>query len=198
MTENTNICVYCGSLDGNKPEYADDARAIGRSLVDRGLGLVYGGGRVGLMGILAESVLERGGRAIGVIPQPLADREVAHLGLTELHVVADMHERKALMASRASAFLTLPGGIGTFEELFETLSWAMLGLHHKPFGLLNTAGYYNPMLAMLAHGVTEGFVRPPSLDHLIVSSDPAAIVDVLIRKAPPASSSQLVDFRPSE
>ena len=123
------------------------AKTVGRALAHHGVGLVYGGGRVGLMGIVADAVLERGGRAIGVIPEPLATKEIAHNGLTELHIVADMHERKALMARRSSAFLTLPGGIGTFEEFFETLSWAALGLHQKPMGVLNVAGYFDPLLA---------------------------------------------------
>ena len=140
------------------------AKTVGRALAHRGVGLVYGGGRVGLMGIVADAVLESGGRAIGVIPEPLATKEIAHDGLTELHVVADMHERKALMARRSSAFLTLPGGIGTFEEFFETLSWAALGLHQKPMGVLNVAGYFDPLLALLDHAVAERFVRPEYLD----------------------------------
>ena len=131
---NNNICIYCGSAVGIKAEYAESARKVGQALARHGLGLVYGGGRVGLMGILADAVLAGGGRVIGVIPDPLATKEIAHDGLTELHVVADMHQRKALMARRAIAFLTLPGGIGTFEEFFETLSWSVLGLHQKPLG----------------------------------------------------------------
>jgi uncharacterized protein (TIGR00730 family) len=192
-TEN-NICIYCGSAVGIHPEYTAAAMRLGRSLAHHGIGLVFGGGRVGLMGILADAVLEGGGRAIGVIPEPLASKEVAHDGLSELIVVPDMHQRKALMASRARAFLTLPGGVGTFEEFFETLTWASLGLHQKPLGILNVAGYFNPLLAMLDHGVAERFIRPEALKLLIVSTDPEAIVSDLMGRAPVASSRQPVDF----
>ncbi len=191
---NNNLCIYCGSAVGFKADYAEAARKVGRSLARHGCGLVYGGGRVGLMGILADAVLEHGGRAIGVIPAPLATEEIAHDGLTELHVVADMHERKAMMASRASAFLTLPGGIGTFEEFFETLSWSILGLHQKPMGILNVAGYFDPMLAMMEHAVAERFVRPHNLKRLVVSVDPDAVIGELILHASPASPAQAIDF----
>jgi uncharacterized protein (TIGR00730 family) len=189
-----NICVYCGSASGTDSDHIEAARSVGRALARRGLGLVYGGGRVGLMGVVAGAVLERGGRVIGVIPEALATREVAHDGLTELHVVADMHERKALMARRAEAFLTLPGGIGTFEEFFETLSWAGLKLHHKPMGLLNVAGYFDPLLTLLDHAVTAGFVRREFLDLLMVSPDPEAIIEDLIDRSPVHSPRQKVDF----
>ncbi len=142
------------------------------------------------MGIVADAVLEGGGRVVGVIPEPLATKEVAHDGLTELHVVADMHERKALMADRADAFLTLPGGIGTFEEFFETLSWAALGLHHKPMGVLNVAGYFDPLLALLDHAVAERFLRREFLDLLVVSSDPEAIIEELAERIPPPTSAE--------
>ena len=131
---------------GADPRFADSAGRVGRAIAEHGFGLVYGGGRVGLMGIVADAVLAAGGRAIGVIPEPLASKEIAHQSLSELHVVRDMHERKAMMASRSAAFLTLPGGIGTFEEFFETLSWATLGLHDKPMGVLNVAGYFDPLM----------------------------------------------------
>jgi len=161
---------------GIHPEYTAAARSLGHALVRHGFGLVYGGGRVGLMGIVADAVLTAGGRTIGVIPERLAVKEIAHDGLTELHVVADMHERKAMMARRACAFLTLPGGIGTFEEFFETLSWAMLGLHRKPMGILNVAGYFDPLLALLDHAVAAGLARPENLKLLLVSTDPEAVV----------------------
>ena len=166
----------------------------GASIAQHGIGLVYGGGRVGLMGIVADAVLDEGGRAIGVIPEPLATREIAHHGLTELHVVADMHERKALMARRSSAFLTLPGGIGTFEEFFETLSWAALGLHHKPMGVLNVAGYFDPLFALLNHAVAERFVQSDHLELLLVTNDADAVVSDLLARVSAASDRERSDF----
>jgi hypothetical protein len=189
-----NICIYCGSATGTNPEYLETARRLGTILARRGLGLVYGGGRVGLMGIIADVVLEGGGRVIGVIPEALSSKEVAHDGLTELHVVADMHQRKALMARRADAFLTLPGGIGTFEEFFETLSWAGLKLHQKPMGLLNIAGYFDPLLNLLDHAVAERFLRREFLDLLVVSSDPVAITDELADRTPAHRPRLKIDF----
>jgi uncharacterized protein (TIGR00730 family) len=178
----TNFCIYCGSAVGIRPEYAAIAKTVGQALARHGVGLVYGGGRVGLMGIVADAVLSDGGKVIGVIPKLLATAEVAHDGLTELHIVADMHERKALMARRSSAFLTLPGGIGTFEEFFETLTWAALGLHQKPMGVLNVAGYFDPLLALLNHGVAERFVRPHNLELLLVATDPETVVSGLLAR----------------
>jgi uncharacterized protein (TIGR00730 family) len=192
-----NICIYCGSAVGLDPAYAAAASRVGRALAREGFGLVYGGGRVGLMGIVADAVLRGGGRAIGVIPDPLAVKEVAHDGLTELHVVADMHQRKAMMARRSRAFLTLPGGIGTLEELFETLSWAMLGLHQKPMGILNVAGYFDPLLALLDHAVTARFVRSEHRELLLVSSDPDAIVRELMVRAHAERPGQRIDFAES-
>jgi uncharacterized protein (TIGR00730 family) len=189
-----NFCIYCGSSAGIDPEYAAVAKTVGRALARHGVGLVYGGGRVGLMGILADAVLGDGGRAIGVIPEPLATREIAHDGLTEQHIVTDMHERKALMARHSSAFLTLPGGIGTFEEFFETLSWAALGLHHKPMGVLNVAGYFDPLLALLNHGVSERFVRSEHLELVLVTSDAEAVVSDLLARVPTASDRERSDF----
>ena len=191
---NTNICIYCGSSVGIDPEYAAAAKSVGRALAHHGVGLVYGGGRVGLMGIVADAVLKSGGRAIGVIPQPLATSEIAHDRLTELHVVADMHERKALMARRSSAFLTLPGGIGTFEEFFETLTWAALGLHQKPMGVLNVAGYFSPLLVLLNHAVTERFVRPQNLELIHVATDPEAIVSDLMARVPATEPRDGIDL----
>jgi uncharacterized protein (TIGR00730 family) len=173
--ETRYLCVYCGSSAGVRPVYAQAARAVGDALGRHGFGLVYGGGRAGLMGILADAVLAAGGKVVGVIPTSLATDEIAHSELTELHVVPGMHERKALMAERASGFLTLPGGIGTFEEFFETLTWAALGLHAKPIGILNVAGYFDPLFGLLEHAVGEGFVRKSCLEHMLVSSDPEAL-----------------------
>jgi uncharacterized protein (TIGR00730 family) len=189
-----NICVFCGSRVGIDPDYAAAARRVGQALAKHDLGLVYGGGRVGLMGIIADAVLGRGGRAIGVIPRPLATQEIAHDGLTEQHVVRDMHERKALMARRSSAFLTLPGGIGTLEEFFETLSWACLGLHQKPLGILNVASYFDPLLALLDHAIAQRFVPAPNLDLLFVSSDPDDMVARLGAHAVSAGTEQRIDF----
>ncbi|MGP0063731.1 MAG: TIGR00730 family Rossman fold protein [Isosphaeraceae bacterium] len=189
-----NICIYCGSSTGTRPEYAEAARRVGRVLADRGVGLVYGGGRVGLMGIVADAVLDAGGRVIGVIPDPLATEEVAHNGLTELHVVPDMHRRKAMMADRADGFLTMPGGIGTYEEFFETLSWAALKLHRKPMGVLNVAGYFDPLHALLDHAVAEGFLRAKHLGLIITSDDPEVLVAAMLERVQPVDARQRIDF----
>jgi uncharacterized protein (TIGR00730 family) len=183
---NPSICVFCGSAAGSDPRYGEVARGLGKELARQGLTLVYGGGRVGLMGILADSVLQAEGRAIGVIPKGLATREVAHDGLTELRVVSGMHERKALMATLATAFLTLPGGIGTFEEFFEILSWGALGIHQKPIGILNVEGYFDPLLALLQHGIAQEFIRAEYLQPLLVSDQAGRLItDLLAYKAPP-------------
>jgi uncharacterized protein (TIGR00730 family) len=179
-----SVCVYCGSSFGNRRDYADAARAFGRALVDAKLTLVYGGGRVGLMGTVADAVLDAGGHAIGVIPQLLLDKEVGHRGLPELHVVANMHERKKMMADLADAFVALPGGAGTFEELFEVYTWAQLGYHHKPIGLLNVVGYYDPLLAMLRHTADEGFMRSAYVDLLQVDADIGSLIHRLQHYAP--------------
>jgi uncharacterized protein (TIGR00730 family) len=170
------ICVFCGSNPGRRPEYAEAAREMGRVLVERGLGLVYGGGKVGLMGIVADTVLAGGGEVLGVIPEALMAREVGHAGLTELHVVATMHARKALMADLADGFVALPGGFGTFEEFCEVLTWSQLGFHPKPCGLLNVAGYYAPLLALFDHGVGEGFIRPQHRALVLEETEPAALL----------------------
>jgi uncharacterized protein (TIGR00730 family) len=154
------ICVFCGASPGNEPRYLDAARDVGAGLAERGIGVVYGGGRVGLMGAVAEAALDAGGEVIGVIPQGLVDRELAHPGLTELHVVDSLHERKALMADLADAFIALPGGLGTLEELAEVVSWAQLELHAKPIGLLEVGDYWTLLLAWLDMAVAEGFVAP--------------------------------------
>lgn len=177
------ICVFCGSATGRRPIDAQAAGACGRALAARGVELVYGGGRVGLMGRVADAALEVGGRAIGVIPDALASREIAHDGLSELHIVAGMHERKALMAALSDAFLTLPGGVGTFEEFFEVLSWSMLGIHRKPMGLLNLAGYFDPLTQLLDHAAEHGFLQPAALSRLIVRDQVDSIVNALIEAA---------------
>ena len=153
-----SICVYCGSRPGNSPEFAETARAVGQWIGSQGGQLVYGGGRAGLMGEVANATLAAGGRVIGVIPRALVEREHAHRGCTELHVVETMHERKRLMAEHADAFIALPGGIGTFEELFETWTWRQLGYHNKPLGLLNQNGYYDDLLTFVRHSIASGFM----------------------------------------
>jgi uncharacterized protein (TIGR00730 family) len=161
------VCVFCGASSGRDPAYAAAARALGGAIVGRGLGLVYGGGRVGLMGAVADAVLAAAGEVTGVIPTQLVERELAHGGLDDLRVVGSLHERKALMSELADAFVALPGGIGTFEELFEVFTWAQLGLHRKPLGLLDVAGYYAPLEAMLDHAVEQRFLRPETRAMLV-------------------------------
>ena len=153
------ICVFCGSSVGSRPTYAAATRELGRTLAARGLGIVFGGGKVGLMGVLADAALAVGGEVIGVIPEALVAREIAHTGLTKLHVVHSMHERKTLMADLADAFIALPGGYGTLEEFLEAVTWTQLGIHKKPCGLLNVNGYYDALLALLDRAVADGFIR---------------------------------------
>ncbi len=172
-----NVCVYCGSSPGRDPAYAEAARGLGRALVARGLGLVYGGASVGIMGVVADAVLALGGSVTGVIPEALARKEVAHGGLTELIVTSSMHERKTRMARLADAFVALPGGVGTLEEIFEAWTWAQLGLHGKPCGFLNVAGYYDGLIAFLDHAVAERFVKEPHRAMLVVSGDPGDLLD---------------------
>ena len=173
------VCVFCGSNVGTNPAYTEAAEAMGALLARRGIGLVYGGGNVGLMGVLADAVMEHGGEAIGVIPQALADREVAHPRLTELHVVDSMHTRKAMMADRSDAFIAMPGGVGTFEEFFEAVTWTQLGLHRKPCGLLNVNAFYSPLAAFIDLAVTEGFIKPLHRAAIVVDDDPARLLDTL-------------------
>ena len=180
-----SICVYCGSSLGAKPLYAEAARAFGRALVDANCTLVYGGGRVGLMGVLADEVLAAGGHAVGVIPKLLVDKEVGHPGLSELHVVPDMHHRKKMMADLSDAFVALPGGAGTLEELFEVYTWAQIGYHAKPIGLLDVQGYYEPLVGMLEHTVSEGFMQQRYFDILQIDSHGEALIDKLRRYLPP-------------
>ena len=171
------ICVFAGSSAGARPEYRAAAAAMGHALNERGIELVYGGAHVGLMGIAADATMAAGGRVTGVIPDALVAKELAHSGVTELRVVASMHERKALMAELSDGFIALPGGWGTWEELFEVLTWAQLGLHRKPCGLLNVGGYFDGLLTFMTHAVQEGFVRPQQHAMLQVETTPAALLD---------------------
>ncbi len=165
------VCVYCGSRHGALPAYTVQARALGTAIGEHGWKLVYGGGKVGLMGEVADATLAAGGQVIGVIPEALRRLEVGHAGLTELHVVQTMHQRKQMMAERADAFIALPGGIGTLEELYEVWTWRQLGYHDRPIGLLNVAGYFDALLAFMQHSVAEGFVSAPQNEALLVGSD---------------------------
>lgn len=171
------LCVYCGSSPGRDPAYGNAARQLGEALVERGIGLVYGGASVGVMGTIADTVLAAGGEAIGIIPRALFIKEVAHPNLTEQHVVESMHERKAMMAELSDGFIALPGGWGTIEEIFEILTWAQLGFHEKPCGLLNVAGYYDGLFRFLDHAIDEEFVRPVYRDILTLESDPVALLE---------------------
>ncbi|HTJ30910.1 MAG TPA: TIGR00730 family Rossman fold protein [Acidobacteriaceae bacterium] len=171
------VCVFCGSSEGVRPEYRAAAEQVGALLAQRGIELVYGGGKVGLMGAVADAALTAGGRVIGIIPQGLVDREVSHQGLTELRVVASMHERKALMADLAEGFLCLPGGYGTWDEFCEILTWAQLGLHRHACGLLNVAGYYDPLLAMADRAREEGFVREEYRRLMLADADAERLLD---------------------
>jgi uncharacterized protein (TIGR00730 family) len=177
------ICVFAGSSSGARAEYTAAARALGGELARRGLGLVYGGASRGLMGVVADAALEAGAEVIGVLPRGLFAREVAHTGLTELHEVGSMHERKALMSDLADGFIALPGGFGTFDELFEIVTWAQIGLHTKPIGLLDAAGYYAPLLALVAHAMAEGFIPTRSTPLLLRGDSPAALLDALAARA---------------
>jgi uncharacterized protein (TIGR00730 family) len=173
------LCVFCGSAFGADVAYRAAAEALGRALTLRNIGVVYGGGHTGLMGAVADAALAAGGQVIGVIPQSLVDREIAHRGLTELHVVGSLHERKALMAELSQAFVALPGGFGTLDEFCEVVTWRQLGLHGKPCALLNTSAYFDPFLATLAHAQREGFIASSTIDRLIVENDVEALLDAL-------------------
>jgi uncharacterized protein (TIGR00730 family) len=174
-----SVCVYCGASSGHDPVHAEAARALGREMAQQRLALVYGGGHVGLMGIIADAVLDAGGEVTGVIPKALMDTEVGHDRLTRLMVVKDMHERKALMAELANGFIAMPGGIGTLEELFEAMTWAQLGFHEKPVGLLNVNGFYDKLLAFLSQLEQEGFLRAEHKNLLINESEPSALLERL-------------------
>ena len=178
-----SICVYCGSRHGNKPAYTAAARALGAAIGSRGWQLVYGGGKVGLMGEVADATMAAGGRVVGVIPESLKQREVEHQGLDELHVVPTMHLRKQMMAERADAFIALPGGVGTLEELFEVWTWRQLGYHRNPIGLLNTEGYYDDLLRFMRHTVDEGFLSAEQQAAVQVGTDPQALLLSLMNPA---------------
>lgn len=179
------IAVYCASNDGAKPAYLETARALGTLLAERGITVVYGGGRTGLMGALADAAMAAGGEVIGVMPHGLVQREVAHHGITELRIVDSMHERKALIAELADAFITMPGGIGTLEEFFETWTWAQLGVHRKPIGLLDAARFWDPLMALLEQLHGEGFLRGTPRDWLVRHDDAAALLAALESFEPP-------------
>jgi uncharacterized protein (TIGR00730 family) len=180
------VCVFCAASPGIQPVYVEQAAAMGRFLAESGRRIVYGGGRTGLMGALADAALLAGGDVIGIMPRHLVEREVAHIALTELHVVASMHERKALLAELADGFLAMPGGLGTLEELFEIWTWGQLGLHRKPYGILEVGGFFAPLLTFLDHAVTEGFIRDEYRSLLVVDADPRALIERMEAMHPPA------------
>ncbi len=173
------LCVYCGTATGARPDYVNAAHELGRLMAAQNIAMVYGGGRVGLMGVIADAAISGGGQVTGIITEALKSRELGHLGISELRVVDTMHERKKAMADLARAFIALPGGVGTLDEVFEMLCWAQLGIHEHPIGLLNTAGYYDRLLAFLDHVATEGFLRLDPRRALVVASDPAALLEGL-------------------
>jgi uncharacterized protein (TIGR00730 family) len=187
------VCVFCGSRRGVGARYVEAARQFGTALARRGLGLVYGGGHIGLMGVLADAVLAAGRPVVGVIPRALADKELAHTGLTELIVVETMHERKAVMADRSDAFAALPGGYGTGDELFEILTWAQLGLHRKPVGLLNVAGFFDPLLAWLDHAVREDFLSADHRRLVAIAGEGESLLDQMAEALPVAGVEKWID-----
>jgi hypothetical protein len=180
------ICVFCGSNHGINSLYRHAAEELGQLLAERGHGLVYGGGGVGLMGVVADAVLAGGGEVIGVIPEVLATKELAHPNVTAMHVVPGMHARKARMVELADAFVAMPGGYGTFDELFEVITWAQLGIHHKPIGLLNVAGYFDVLVGFIDHAVAEGFIKPVHRQLIVTAEQPTALLEALIHHKMPA------------
>jgi uncharacterized protein (TIGR00730 family) len=182
-----SVCVFCGSNAGADPAYVRAAEAVGRGLAERGIRVVYGGGRVGMMGALADAARDAGGEVVGVMPQALVDREIGHMGIDDLRIVGSMHERKALMVELADAFIALPGGIGTLEELFEVYTWAQLGIHAKPLGLLDVGGYYEPLAGFLDHAVDQRFVRPETRALLAVARDLESLLAVFDGWRPPTT-----------
>jgi uncharacterized protein (TIGR00730 family) len=188
-----SVCVFCGSRHGRRPEYAASAESLADELVRRKVRLVYGGGDIGLMGVLAERVLAGGGEVVGVIPRALVEREVAHHGITRLHVVETMHERKALMADLSDAFVALPGGYGTLEELFEVVTWRQLRIHSKPCGVLNVAGYFDDLIGFLKRSVVDDFVSSRNLEELLIDGDPCRLLDRLTAAAGTAPPQLLPD-----
>ncbi len=174
------ICVFCGSKTGNSPLFLEAAIQLGRVLAERGLDLVYGGASIGLMGAVADSVLTGGGKVVGVIPEAMASKEVAHDGLTEMHVVSSMHERKSMMARLADAFVALPGGFGSFEELLEMITWAQLGIHRKPVGILNVAGYYDPLIQLFEGAIEAGFIKPRNRQLFVIEQEADRLLQTLL------------------
>lgn len=189
------ICVFCGSSCGTNPAYSEAAENLGRLLAQRDIGLVYGGGCIGLMGVLADAALQAGGEVIGVIPDSLLRREAGHRGLTKLHVVETMHQRKALMADLSDAFIALPGGYGTLEEFCEIVTWSQLGIQQKPCGLLNVENYWEGLLAMLGHAVGQGFLRPENRDLVLVAATPEEMLERLMEWEPPPDVEKWLDER---
>jgi uncharacterized protein (TIGR00730 family) len=187
------VCVYCGSSDIIHPTYLEAARVMGRELATRSMTLIYGAGRTGMMGELANSCLEAGGTVVGVIPEVFHTPQLAHQGLHELHVTEDMHSRKALLASMADAFIALPGGLGTFEELFEILTWAQIGLHTKPVGVLNVDGYFDPLLDLIDHARSRGFIYDEHRSLLICGKTPEAVLEGMASYAPPEDLARWVN-----
>lgn len=185
MTSFRSLCVFCGSSSGDDPAYTEQAHALGTLLAQRGCRLIYGGGKVGLMGAISDAVLESGGEVVGVIPGALVDRELAHHGVTDLRIVHSMHERKALMAELSDGFIAMPGGFGTLEELFEVLTWAQLGFHEKPCGLLNVGGFFDPLLAMLGQATARQFMRPEHRSILVTRNHPEQLLTALAEFQPP-------------
>ena len=188
-----SVCLLCGSNKGVKPEYAEAARAFGTTLAEQGITLVYGAGNIGLMGIAADAALAAGGKVVGVIPAFLKAKEVAHTGLTEIHITETMHQRKAKMAELADGFIALPGGFGTFDELFEILTWAQLAVHNKPVGLLDVAGFYQPLYAMAKHAVAEGFVSEANMELFSIDADLPRLLDTM-RLYQPRHSAKWLDL----
>ncbi len=188
------LAVYCGSSPGADPVYAAAARTLGTEMATRGIGLVFGGGRIGLMGVIADAVLDAGGEVIGVIPSALEDKELAHRGCTELHVVSTMHERKALMADFAKGFIAMPGGFGTLDEIFEMLTWGQLGYHTRPCGFLNISNYYDSLFRFLDHCVDARFVTRVHREMVIADSDPACLLDAMQAFEPPDQAKWLDRF----
>jgi uncharacterized protein (TIGR00730 family) len=193
VTKLKRICVYCGSSVGARPSYQQAAQRLGELMAERGIGLVFGGGGIGLMGVVADAVLARGGEAIGVIPESLVRREIGHRGVTKLHVVETMHQRKALMADLSDAFIALPGGYGTLEEICETITWSQLGIQQKPCGLLNIENYWDGMLQFLDHAMREDFVRPENRGLVLVASTPEQMLEQLAAWTPPAHIEKWLD-----
>jgi uncharacterized protein (TIGR00730 family) len=191
-----SICVYTGSNVGVRQEYQQAARDLGKELVARGLGLVYGGGHVGLMGVIADTVLSEGGEVVGVMPKALFPREIAQNDLTHFYEVGSMHERKALMADLADGFIALPGGFGTYDELFEIITWSQLGIHSKPVGLLDVAGFFTPLLALIAHTTSEGFIAPADAELIFHKDNPGELLDCFASYQPPPRRLKWTDLPP--